>query len=195
MKRAPLHYAAVVQAAAELADRDGFEAITVSALAREVGVRPASLYSHVKDLAALLDGLHELVLGEVAEAVAAGIAGRSGYEALVGLGEAQRDFAGQHPGRWAVLARPATPKTARSAGAIRLVDLTFSVLRGYRLPETELVHATRFMGATVNGFLALDRASSFEHRDEQTRRSWSRALDALDRALASWPTTSEQEHS
>lgn len=195
MKRASLHHAAVVQAAAELADRDGFEAITVSALARDLGVRPASLYSHVKDLAALLDGLHELVLGEVAEAVAAGIAGRSGRDALVGLGEAQRNLAHQHPGRWAVLARPATPKTARSPGAIALVSLTFSVLRAYRLPEDELVHATRFIGATVNGFLALDRAGSFEHRDEQTDASWHRALDALDRALAGWPTTSEQEQS
>ncbi len=95
----------------------------------------------------------------------------------------------------AVLARPATPKTARSPGAIALVSLTFSVLRAYRLPEDELVHATRFIGATVNGFLALDRAGSFEHRDDQTDASWHRALDALDRALASWPTTSEQEQS
>lgn len=189
----PLNHHLVVVAAAELADRDGFEAITVSALARDLGVRPASLYSHVKDLAALLDGLHELVLGEVAEAVAEGIAGRSGRDALTGLGEAQRGFAWEHPGRWAVLARPATPATAGSPGAVRLVSLTFSVLRAYDLPEEELVHATRFIGATVNGFLALDRAGSFEHRDEQTRPSWQRALQALDRALASWPTTNEQE--
>jgi len=52
MPRANLSQAAVVDAAARLADRDGAAAVTVSSVAREVGVKPASLYEHVDGLSA-----------------------------------------------------------------------------------------------------------------------------------------------
>ena len=56
MPRANLTPDLVVAAAADLADRDGYDQVTISAVARDLGVRPASLYGHVRDLAALLSG-------------------------------------------------------------------------------------------------------------------------------------------
>jgi hypothetical protein len=64
-----------------------------------------------------------------------------------------------------------------------------AVFRGYRLPEDELVHAVRIVGATVNGFLTLEAADSFGHRSVDTDVSWARALDVLDGALRAWPAT------
>ncbi|WP_213817045.1 TetR/AcrR family transcriptional regulator, partial [Glaciihabitans sp. dw_435] len=66
MSRHNLTRAFVLATAADLADRDGYNAVTVSALARELGVQPASLYSHIRDRSAVLDGIHELALGELA---------------------------------------------------------------------------------------------------------------------------------
>lgn len=48
--RAGLTVDRITQAAAALADEVGFEAVTLSALARSFGVKDASLYSHVKNL-------------------------------------------------------------------------------------------------------------------------------------------------
>ncbi|WP_372696780.1 TetR/AcrR family transcriptional regulator [Arthrobacter sp. JSM 101049] len=186
MKREPLSRTRLVGAAAELADHDGFAAVTVTALARQVGVKPASIYSHVEDLAALLEGIHELALGELADHVAGAIAGRSGRDALAGMAQAHRDYAGRHPGRWAAMQRPAGPAVAGSPAARKIVEYTWAVLRAYGLPEPELVHATRFVGATINGYLALEKAGSFEHRAEHTDLSWQRAVNALDRALQTW---------
>jgi AcrR family transcriptional regulator len=187
MARANLTPAVVIAAAAELADRDGFDAITLSALARHFGVKTASLYSHVRDRSSLLDGVHELALGELADRIAVAIGGRSGREALVALAEAHRDYARQSPGRWAALQRPAAAPTVGSDAAARLVALTLAMLRGYRLPETELVHATRLLGSAINGFLALEAVGSFGHREPAADVSWRRALDALDVAFRSWP--------
>jgi AcrR family transcriptional regulator len=50
MPRVGLDSAAVVSAAAELIERRGFEALTLSALASELGVKPPSLYAHVGGL-------------------------------------------------------------------------------------------------------------------------------------------------
>ncbi|WP_066039297.1 TetR/AcrR family transcriptional regulator [Herbiconiux solani] len=187
-ERRGLDRAAVIRAAGDLADRDGFDALSVSAVARDLGVQPASLYSHVRDRAAVLDGVQEAALGELADLIAAETAGRADRDALAGMIGAYRSFAREHPGRWAALQRPAAPSTSGSEAGARLVSFTWAVLRGYRLPEAELVHATRFVGATINGFLALERAGSFSHRDPATETSWARAVDVLDRALGDWPT-------
>ncbi len=187
MMRANLSQEAVILAAAELADQQGFEAVTVSALARRFDVKPASLYSHVRDRAAVLDGLHELALGELAALIAEETAGRSGRDALAGLAGAHRRYAREHPGRWAAMQQPAREQTVRSGEAARVVTLIWAVLRAYDLPDDELVHATRLVGATINGFLALERSGSFGHRTDSAALSWERAVDALDLALRAWP--------
>lgn len=191
MPRANLSARAVIAAAAELADEVGFAVVTLSAVARRLGVQTASLYNHVRDRAELLAGLHELALAELAERIADAVAGKSEREALVGLAEAQRTFAREHPGRWAALQQPASATTATSAGAVRVATLTLAVLRGYAVPEAELVHATRFLGATVNGFLALERSGGFAHREPAVEASWQRTLTALDAVVRAWPTTSD----
>lgn len=192
MARAKLNRETVLTAAADMADREGFDAITVSALARHLGVQPASLYSHVRDRAAVLDGVHELALGELADRIGAAIAGRSGRQALIGFADAHRDYAREHPGRWAAMERPATRETVRSDAANRLVSLMWAVFRGYELPEPELVHVTRFVGATINGFLALQKVEAFDHRSPEVDVSWARAIDAIDAVLRRWPGQGEE---
>jgi len=189
MARANLSASVVVAAGADLADDDGFEQVTLSAVARRLGVQTASLYNHVRDRGELLAGLHELALAELADEIADGVAGKAGLDALVGLAEAQRTFAREHPGRWAALQQPASATTAASAGAVRVATLTLAVLRAYEVPEVELVHVVRFVGATVNGFLALERSGGFAHREPSTEASWHRTLTALDAVVRAWPTT------
>ena len=187
MARPNLSKRVLVVAGADLADESGFDQVTLSAVARRLHVQAASLYNHVRDRAELLDGIHELALEELADRIGEAVAGRAGADALVGLAEAQRRFARDCPGRWAALRQPAAPSTAASPAAGRVAALTMAVLRGYGLPETELVHVTRFLGATVNGFLALERSGAFAHRAPPPEESWHRALDALDALIRSWP--------
>ncbi|GAA3573129.1 TetR-like C-terminal domain-containing protein [Microlunatus spumicola] len=191
MPRANLSAPVVVAAGADLADADGFEQVTLSAVARRLGVQTASLYHHVRDRAELLAGIHELALDELADRIAEAVAGRAGRDALVGLAEAQRTFARRSPGRWAALQQPAAPSTVASPGAGRVAELTMAVLRGYDLSEAELVHVTRFLGATVNGFLALERSGGFGHRTPAPEVSWRRTLTALDAIVRTWPTSDE----
>ena len=191
MARANLTADVVIAAGADLADEDGFEQVTLSAVARRLGVQTASLYHHVRDRAELLAGIHELALDELADRIGSAVAGRSGRDALVGLAEAQRTFAREAPGRWAALQQPAAPSTAASPGARRVAELTMAVLRGYDVAEAELVHVTRFLGATVNGFLALERSGGFGHRTPAPEVSWQRTLTALDAIVRTWPTAAE----
>lgn len=195
MPRPTLTPRLVLEAAAELSDECGSEQLTLSAVARRLGVQPASLYNHVRDRAELMTGLHTLALEVLGDRIAVAVAGRAGRDALVGLAEAQRSFAREHPGRWAALQQPAAPAVVVSAAARRVATLTIAVLRDYALPESELVHVTRFVGATVHGFLALERSGQFAHRSPGPEESWRRALTALDALLRAWPTPVPEETS
>lgn len=188
MPRANLNKQTVLIEAASLADREGFEAVTVTAVARLLGVQPASLYEHVQGRSALLDGVHRLALGELGSRISEGVAGRSGGASLRGLADAHRTYATERPGAWAALQRPATAETAQSPEAARVASLMLAVIRGYPVPADAIVHAARLVGATVNGFLTLTGTGAFGHRTESEEKSWTFAIDALDRALHTWPT-------
>lgn len=68
--RAPLSRERVLAAAIELADQGGIESLTMRALAERLDVEAMSLYYHVANKEALLDGVAEMVVSEVLEEVA-----------------------------------------------------------------------------------------------------------------------------
>lgn len=193
MARANLTPERLFSAAAELADLHGFDSVTASAVARHFGVQPASLYSHVRDREALLDGVQRFALGELGERVSHGIAGRSGSEALHGFASANREYAQKRPGAWQALQRTASTETATSPQAQRVSALTIALVRGYGLHESQYVHAARFVGAALNGFLTQSRAGAFDHQETELAQSWQAMLEALDRSLRSWPAKDAEQ--
>jgi AcrR family transcriptional regulator len=63
--RARLTPAAVVDAAMEVLDHEGYEALTIRRLAAALGVTPMAVYRHVDDKAALIDAVLERATSEV----------------------------------------------------------------------------------------------------------------------------------
>jgi AcrR family transcriptional regulator len=55
----------VLQAAVDLADRDGLEGLSMRKLGQELGVEAMALYRHVRDKDDLLDGVVEAIVGQV----------------------------------------------------------------------------------------------------------------------------------
>jgi AcrR family transcriptional regulator len=69
-QRTPLSRDRVLQAAVDLADRDGIDALTMRNLAADLGVEAMSLYHHVANKEAILDGVVEVVVAEINDATA-----------------------------------------------------------------------------------------------------------------------------
>lgn len=63
--RDPLSKQRVLHAAVGLADRDGIESLTMRTLAHELGAPAMSLYYHVANKDELLDGMVDVVYGEI----------------------------------------------------------------------------------------------------------------------------------
>jgi AcrR family transcriptional regulator len=64
-RRQPLTRDRVLQVAVELADRGGIEALSMRKLGQELGVDAMALYRHVRNKDDLLDGLVEVIVGQI----------------------------------------------------------------------------------------------------------------------------------
>lgn len=95
-KRAPLTRERIVGAAVSLADGADLAAVTMRAVAAELGVEAMSLYNHVANRAALVGGMIDAVFGEI-ELPGPDVPWRDGVRALAG---STRDALRRHP--WAI---------------------------------------------------------------------------------------------
>jgi AcrR family transcriptional regulator len=177
----------LTEAAAELADEIGFGNVTVSALARHFGVKDASLYSHIKNAKDLRARVAALALTELADEVAASMAGRSGKDALLAFANSYRDYAKQHPGRYAAMQQDLDADGPAAAPAYRHAALTRSILHAYNLSEDAQTDAIRLLGATLHGYITLELTGSFRHTHRPADLSWQTALTALHALLTNWP--------
>ena len=186
MARAGLNAERVVRAGAELADEVGFDAVTVSTLARTLGVRTASLYSHVGGNADLRTRIALLALEELADRAAEALAGRSGREALTALADVYRDYARHHPGRYAATRLRLDGDTAAESAGPRHAAMLRAVLRGYALDPVSETHAVRLLGSVLHGYVDLELSGGFDHSEPSSEESWPAIVDALDRMLSGW---------
>lgn len=165
MPRAGLDPAVVTVAAADLADETGLAQVSMSAVAERLGVRAPSLYKHVGGLDDLVDRIAVLAATEVADEVGRATQGRAGIDALGAAAHAFRGYVRAHPGRYAATVGPrASAADAPDAAAAALrgaLDPFAAVLRGYDLPEAELVHALRTFRSMLHGFTTLETGGGF----------------------------------
>jgi len=189
MARAGLTAERLTRAGAELADEVGFDQVTVSALARRFDVKVASLYSHLKSSHDLKTRIALLALEELADRVAAALAGRAGKDALAACANAYRDYAREHPGRYAAARFPLDPETAAASAGGRHAQMTRAILRGYDLMEPDQTHAVRLLGSVFHGYVSLESAGGFSHSAPDPGETWAWILDRLDALLRSRPAT------
>ncbi|WP_399096068.1 TetR/AcrR family transcriptional regulator [Streptomyces sp. BBFR2] len=185
MVRAGLNPERLTLAGAELADETGFDEVTLSALARRFEVKPASLYSHLRNSHELKTRIALFALEELADRVADAVAGRAGKDALTAFANAYRDYARAHPGRYEAARYRLDPETAAASAGVRHAQMTRAILRGYDLAGPDQTHAVRMLGSVFHGYAALEASGAFDHTDVATEQSWAWTLDSLDLALRS----------
>ncbi len=146
MPRAGIDRAAVVAAAAEMADADGLDSVTLARLAGRFGVRPPSLYNHVAGAEGLRRELALLGLRELSANLTRATIGRAGAEAVLALAEAYRAFARRRPGLYAaaLVAPPTVGDTELEAASATVLEIVIATLAAYALGGT--TRSTRCAG-------------------------------------------------
>jgi len=180
----------VVDAAEEVADQEGLEALTLSAVARKVGVRSPSLYAHVDGLSGLRRDLALRAARELEGALAEAVQGRTGVEALRSLARAYRTFARNRPGLYAAAQRAVRPGEDDELyeALAAAVAPAVGALAEAGVRRDDLIHLTRGIRSALHGFVELERASGFG-MPESVDESFDRLVDLLVTGVEGAPRT------
>jgi len=154
--------AALTAAARAIAERDGVDAVTVSAVATAVGVRPPSLYKHVAHRHDLLRLIADDAARELDEDVAALTGAAVDPSAtLAAIARAFRAFSTRSPRAASLLfAGAALSAEPQSNGMLALTRTLLNAVRA--AAPGDPLPAARTLTAWAHGFCTMEQAGAFQ---------------------------------
>ncbi len=154
LPRLPLSRDRVLRAALALADEQGLEAVSMRRIGQALSVEAMSLYKHVADKEAILDGLVDLVMDEV-EVPDAGLPWRDAIRrSAISLHAAMR----RHPWAGLVMESRVNPGPAR----LHYLDAVVGVLRGAGFATPTIARAFMALDSHTYGFTMQELALPFD---------------------------------
>jgi AcrR family transcriptional regulator len=175
--RPPLSRDRVLRAAVGLADRAGIDALSMRKLGQELGVDAMALYRHVRGKDDLLDGVLDVIVGEIERP----IAGEDWRVSLRELAMAARRVMLRHPWALQVL------KDRGTSGPATLdhIEAALATLQEGGFSIEVAHHALHVLDSRIFGF----NQALFEDSDKADRSP--EVAAAMVRALAGYPRISE----
>src|ERR1700752_4842357 len=154
----------ILQAALRIIDRDGVDGLSMRRLSYEVGRDTTVIYRHIPHKAALLDGVAEIVLGQLR------------------VNTADPDWAAQlrtvaHDFRWLALAHPnvvpllvtrplATPLGQRPPGMLRPLEDVLALLTSVGFTGGDALHIYRVLFGYLYGHILTELQEVVERPEE-----------------------------
>lgn len=158
---------AIVSAALSFLDREGWDALTINALAAQLGTKGPSLYNHVQSLQDLRRSVRMRVIDDIITMLKTAGAGRARDDAVVAMAGAYRSYARHHPGRYSAFTRmpfggddPEFTEATRAAAAP-----VIAVLGSYGLDGEEAFHAALEFWSAMHGFVLLEMTGAMDGID------------------------------
>jgi AcrR family transcriptional regulator len=186
MPRRGLDKAAVVQAAADLVNAEGIEALSLSRLAGRLGIQTPSLYNHIDGLTGLRRELALLNARTLGDRLTNAAIGKSGAQALVEVAQAYRAYIKECPAMYMASLRAAGAQAdidrELQAAEDRAVEIGLAVMGSFGLKGKDALHAVRGLRSIVHGFATLEVAGGFGlplDCDESFRRLVAMFVDEL----------------
>jgi AcrR family transcriptional regulator len=156
--RVPLSRDKVLRAAMAVADAGGLETLTMRTLGQELGVGPMALYRHAKNRDDIVDGIVDLVFGEI-DLPASGAGWKTAMrERAISV----RDALMRH--RWAI----GLMESRRNPGPanLRHHDAVIGSLRAHGFDMAMAAHAYSVLDSYIYGFALTKMNLPFDTSDE-----------------------------
>jgi AcrR family transcriptional regulator len=148
----------IVNAALTFLDREGWDALTINALATQLGTKGPSLYNHVTSLDDLRRTVRMRVVGDIIDMLNTVGQGRTRDDAVMAMASAYRSYAHHHPGRYSAFTRmplggddPEFTDASRAAAAP-----VIAVLASYGLDGNDAFYASLEFWSAMHGFVLLE---------------------------------------
>jgi AcrR family transcriptional regulator len=157
----------IVDGALAFLDREGWDSLTINALATQLGTKGPSLYNHVNSLEDLRRAVRIRVIDDIITMLNRVGEGRARDDAVLVMAGAYRSYAHHHPGRYSAFTRMPLggddPEyTAATRGAAAPV---IAVLGSYGLDGDDAFHAALEFWSALHGFVLLEMTGVMDDID------------------------------
>jgi AcrR family transcriptional regulator len=153
----------VIVAAADIADRSGWDQVTLANVAGQLRIKTPSLYNHVEGLPDLRQKLALYASRSLRDRLNDAAIGQSGKQALIEVGKAYVQFVRDHPGQYEAINRVTEPKPPEfDQTAEQIMALFIRLMQPLGLPADEAVHVIRGLRSMVHGFASLESMGGFQ---------------------------------
>lgn len=157
----------IVNAALTFLDREGWDALTINALATQLGTKGPSLYNHVHSLEDLRRTVRMRVVGDIIDMLTTVAQGRTRDDAVMAMAAAYRSYAHHHPGRYSAFTRmplggddPEFTEATRATAAP-----VINVLASYGLEGDSAFYAALEFWSAMHGFVLLEMTGAMHGID------------------------------
>ncbi len=166
-RQAKLSREGIVDGALTFLDREGWDSLTINALATQLGTKGPSLYNHVDSLEDLRRAVRIRVIDDIITMLNRVGEGRARDDAVLVMAGAYRSYAHHHPGRYSAFTRMPLggddPEyTAVTRGAAAPV---IAVLSSYGLHGEEAFYAALEFWSAMHGFVLLEMTGVMDEID------------------------------
>ena len=152
----------ILQTAAEIADTEGFNEITLAAISKKLQIRTPSLYNHIDSLQQLRNKLSIHSMENLYNDLVESTVGVAGDDAVRSLCKAYIEFTRRHPGLYEStfsLANSEDIELQKSSS--KILDLLVRILNYYNLDKETSLHVTRGLRSILHGFSSLEQKGGF----------------------------------
>jgi AcrR family transcriptional regulator len=157
----------IVDGALTFLDREGWDSLTINALATQLGTKGPSLYNHVDSLEDLRRAVRIRVIDDIITMLNRVGEGRARDDAVLVMAGAYRSYAHHHPGRYSAFTRmPLGGEDPEYAGATRNAAApVIEVLSSYGLDGDEAFYAAIEFWSAMHGFVLLEMTGVMDDID------------------------------
>jgi len=158
--RVPLSRQRVLAAGVTFADDHGIASLSMRKLGEALGVEAMSLYNHVANKDELLDGMVDMVFGEILVPSAAA----DWRTAMRDRAESARRALGRHP--WAIALM--STRTSPGPATLKHHDAVIGSLRAAGFPVALAAHAFSLLDSYIYGFALQEATLPLGDTEEET---------------------------
>jgi len=146
----------IIHGATEMIEEMGYGNFSLHELAYRLGVKPSSLYNHMKNVEDLKKAISLCAIEQMQAAIKEAATTKEGKEALVSMAIAVRKFARSNPELYkTVFILPP------QEGGLQMETMLSRHLRQFTLTKAEELHFTRAYCASIFGFIKLENQGYF----------------------------------
>ena len=175
--RARLDKNAVLQAAVDILNVEGVQALTLGRLAEKLKIKTPSLYNHVDGLTGLQQELAVMNARLLADHLGTAAIGKSGAQLFMDVSQAFRDYVKEYPGLYMSTLRSSGAQQVQDKNLVheeeRTMNVGLAVMSSLGLKGEDAIHGLRAFRSMVHGFATLEVAGGFglpQDCDESFRR-------------------------